>query len=132
MLTLVVYVVAESWRFSRAAVLSMVLGHAVVHGWVMWRASKRNGHAHHRRLLVSDEDTERLIDLLRRNEGEYAIQRGRPLVEAIHVAQHPGVVLDWVAADLQEAVQIHNVEEVVFSADVEPCHCGAAHWERSG
>ena len=72
MLTLVVYALwPEAWRFSRAAVLSMVVGHAVIHGWVTWRALKRSGHAHHmRRLLVSDEDTERLIDLLRRNEGE--------------------------------------------------------------
>ena len=121
MLTLVVYALwPESWRFSRAAVLSMVLGHAVVHGWVMWRASKRNGHVHHmRRLLVAADDTARLIDLLRRNEGE----RTRLNVVALWPStQKPPTLpslqgLSWIGSlrDLQEAVQIHNVDEVVFS-----------------
>ncbi|MEC8663814.1 MAG: glycosyltransferase [Bacteroidota bacterium] len=121
MLTLVVYALwPEAWRFSRAAVLSMVVGHAVIHGWVTWRALKRSGHAHHmRRLLVSDEDTERLIDLLRRNEGE----RTRFNVFALWPsAERPSTLpsvqgLSWIGSirDLQEAVQIHNVEEVVFS-----------------
>ena len=121
MLTLVVYALwPEAWRFSRAAVLSMVLGHAVVHGLTMWRASKRNGHAHHmRRLLVADDDTERLIDLLRRNEGE----RTRLNVVALWPsASKPSTLpviqgVSWIGAlrDLQEAVQIHNVDEVVFS-----------------
>ena len=121
MLTLVVYALwPEAWRFSRAAVLSMVLGHAVVHGLAMWRASKRHGYAHHmRRLLVANDDTERLIDLLRRNEGE----RTRFNVVALWPSsQKPSTLpsiqgLSWIGSlrDLQEAVQIHNVDEVIFS-----------------
>ena len=121
MFTLVVYALwPEAWRFSRAAVVSMLLGHAVVHGWVMWSASKRNGHAHHiRRLLVAAEDTARLVDLLRRNEGE----RTRLHVVALWPLDNmPSTLprvqgLSWIGSlrDLQEAVQIHNVDEVVFS-----------------
>ena len=121
MLTLGVYSLwPESWRFSRALVLALIVGHALMHGVVTWRSTKRLGNPFHiRRLLVAGEDVLNMVELLRRNEGE----RTRLKVFALWpVVERPSVLPDvqganWIGSirDLEEAVQIHNIDEVVFS-----------------
>lgn len=110
----------ESWRFSRGVVLGLLLIHALVHALVMARALKRHGNPYHiRRLLVAQDDLAGMAELLRRNEGE----RIRLSMSALWSGEEDpedwpqlqGV--PWVGRmrDVQEAVQIHQVDEVVFS-----------------
>ncbi len=110
----------ESWRFSRAVVLVLLLLHALIHTVVMVRALKRNGNPYHiRRLLVARDDVVDMADLLRRNEGERvrlsmnALWAGKDAPQDLPQIQ--GV--PWVGRlrDVEEAVQIHNIDEVVFS-----------------
>ena len=121
LMTLAVYsLFPESWRFSRGVVLLLPWIHGVVHALVLARAVKRHGNPYHiRRLLVAQTDLGSMAELLRRNEGE----RVRLTMHALWAGdadpqewpQLQGV--PWVGRirDVEEAVQIHNVDEVVFS-----------------
>ena len=132
----------ESWRFSRGVVLMLPVLHGVVHGLVLARALKRSRKSlpHSPRLLVAQADLGGMAELLRRNEGE----RVRLTMHALWAGesdpqewpQLQGV--PWVGRirDVAEAVQIHNVDEVVFSGkDVKahgihrggPAHVGPTH-----
>jgi GT2 family glycosyltransferase len=121
MLTLVVYSLwPESWRFSRFMVLALLTLHAAFHGAVTFRTWKRSGNPFRiRRLLVAGEDMAAMVDLLRRNEGERVRQQsfalwagGRLPEDAVSMQGVPWV---GVERDIEEAVQIHNLDEVVFS-----------------
>ena len=110
----------ESWRFSRATVLLLPVGHALAHALVMVRSWRRTGNPHSvRRLLVAGPDVEATVELLRRNEGErtrrqtFALWAGDRLPEDAPDLQS----VPWVGTlrDVEEAVQIHNLDEVVFS-----------------
>ena len=121
LLTLVMYSLwPESWRFSRVLVLLLVLLHGTMHAAVMYRASKRSGNPFFvRRLLVAGQDLEDMVELLRRNEGV------RTRLKAVGIwagedtsTKRPNVQgVPWVGTirDIEEAIQIHKLDEVVFS-----------------
>ena len=121
LLTLVMYSLwPESWRFSRVLVLLLVLLHGTMHAAVMYRTSKRSGNPFFvRRLLVAGQDLEDMVELLRRNEGV------RTRLKAVGIwagedtsTERPNVQgVPWVGTirDIEEAIQIHKLDEVVFS-----------------
>ena len=121
MSTLVLYSLwPESWRFSRGAVLAMTIGHGLVHAVVMVRAKRLAGSPTRvRRLYVGDQDVDAMMELLRRHEGERAKQH----VFALWSGQQSDAMgrsetsIQWVGHlnRLDDAVQIHDIEEVVFS-----------------
>jgi uncharacterized membrane protein len=121
MLTLAVYSLwPESWRFSRFMVLILVVVHAAFHAAVTFRSWKRSGNPFRiRRLLVAGADMVAMVDLLRRNEGErvrqqsFALWAGSRLPE--DAAEMQGTPWIGVERDIEEAVQIHSIDEVVFS-----------------
>ena len=111
----------ESWRFSRLAVVALALGHGLIHLAVVRRSWRKGGNPYKiRRLLVAGPDMAAMVDLLRRNEGE----RVKHQTVAVWPTSTPpedtlpqlhGVT--WVGTwdDLDEALQIHAIDEVVFS-----------------
>lgn len=121
LLTWVVYGMwPEGWRFSRAGVLGLVAGHGLAHGFTMYRSWKRGGNPFHvRRVLVAAEDLEKMVDLLRRNEGERTRHHSVALWSQGPRPSDAPVLpfVPWVGGvdDLEEALQIHDADEVVFS-----------------
>ena len=77
MATLVVYSLwPETWRLGRVVALALLAWHSVAHAWVTRRTFRRHGNPFHvRRLLVAGRDVEKLVELLRRNEGERTRQQ---------------------------------------------------------
>ena len=121
LVVLVIYsLLPEAWRFSRLAVISMVLGHGLAHGVLAWRRWRRSGNPFKtRRLVVAGQDMEDVVQLLRRNQVErfkhqsFALWAGSalpPNVPNIHGATWIGT-----AQDVLEASVIHQVDEVIFS-----------------
>ena len=121
LLTLVMYSLwPESWRFSRALVVMLVLVHGAVHAAVSHNNAKRSGNPFFiRRLLVAGADLEGMVELLRRNEGvgmrlhTVAIWAGKE--EGLERPNIQGIPWVGVPRDIAEAIQIHNLDEVVFS-----------------
>lgn len=121
LLTWVVYGMwPEGWRFSRAGVLGLVAGHGLAHGLTMYRSWRRGGNPFHvRRVLVAAQDLEQMVDLLRRNEGERTRHHSVALwSQGPRPSDSPVLsFVPWVGGvdDLEEALQIHDADEVVFS-----------------
>ena len=121
MATLVVYSLwPESWRLGRAVALVLLAWHGVAHAWVIRRTFRRHGNPFHvRRLLVAGRDVEKLVELLRRNEGERTRQQVVALWSGEEVPNDAPQIqgMPWVGTwrDVEEAIQIHQLDEVVFS-----------------
>ncbi|MGB1363047.1 MAG: glycosyltransferase [Flavobacteriales bacterium] len=122
-LTIIVYSLwPEDWRFSRSGVLGLVLFQGAIHAAVAHRRWKRSGNPRMiRRVLVAAQDLPAVVDLLRKTEGVQQKQQAHALWA--HETLDPDMArpsiqaIPWVGTvrDLSDALQIHNVQEVVFS-----------------
>ena len=125
-LTIMVYSLwPEGWRFSRSGVLGLVLFQGAIHAVVAHRRWKRSGNPRMiRRVLVAAQDLPAVVDLLRKTEGVLQKQQAHALWAHETPASdevRPSIqAIPWVGTvrDLSDALQIHNVQEVVFSGEM--------------
>lgn len=122
-LTIITYSLwPEEWRFSRTGILGLVLLQGIVYVAVSRRRWKRSGNPKMiRRVLVAAQDLPAVVDLVRKTEGVHQKQQAHALWAHENItpgAMHPTIHgIPWVGTvgDLSDVLQIHNVQEVVFS-----------------
>ena len=110
----------EHWRFSRLAVVGMMLGHGFMHALASIRVWRQSGNPFKtRRLIVAGDDMQDVVNLLRRNQVERVKQQSFGLWPGAELPQNVTHIhgTEWIGClkDVLEASVIHGVDEVVFS-----------------